>query len=385
MSRRRTRSRSPSPRRERERLPSPPPRRYDDAPRSPPRAHRGHRDGGREWDRDRDREAQRYPPRSERGGYGGHGEHGGGHGNRGGGHSHHQGGGYGGDGPPRRNGGGQEWIGGDVKSYGVRLEPHPSSLDADIEESISATDFQEFRKVKRQELMKQNRYCIWDNTPSPSVSPERGPSSDEEAVTAAHVESGHANAPPEGEAPEDEGLSAKEVVPAAQPEELVGPAAELDKQEAAILKSYLMELRIEADRAEEARVKAAEENAFVGPELPHQAKAAANSYGKALLPGEGEAMAAFVQSGKRIPRRGEVGMTADEIQNYEDLGYIMSGSRHSRMNAIRIRKENQVYTAEEKAALAQLNFEEKAKKEQRVLNDMRKLVEQSQHGSGSGK
>lgn len=103
-----------------------------------------------------------------------------------------------------------------------------------------------------------------------------------------------------------------------------------------------MELRIEADRAEEARVKAAEENAFVGPELPHQAKAAANSYGKALLPGEGEAMAAFVQSGKRIPRRGEVGMTADEIQNYEDLGYIMSGSRHSRMNAIRIRKENQV-------------------------------------------
>lgn len=36
------------------------------------------------------------------------------------------------------------------------------------------------RKVKRQELMKQNRYCIWDNTPSPSVSPERGPSSDEE-------------------------------------------------------------------------------------------------------------------------------------------------------------------------------------------------------------
>lgn len=44
-----------------------------------------------------------------------------------------------------------------------------------------------------------------------------------------------------------------------------------------------------------------------------------------------------------------------------------------------------MYTAEEKAALAQLNFEEKAKKEQRVLNDMRKLVEQSQHGSGSGK
>ena len=30
------------------------------------------------------------------------------------------------------------------------------------------------------------------------------------------------------------------------------------------------------------------------------------SYGGALRPGEGEAMAAYVQSGKRIPRRGEV-------------------------------------------------------------------------------
>lgn len=38
-------------------------------------------------------------------------------------------------------------------------------------------------------------------------------------------------------------------------------------------------------------------------------------------------------------------MTADQIAKYEDLGYVMSGSRHSRMNAIRIRKENQVCNA----------------------------------------
>lgn len=38
----------------------------------------------------------------------------------------------------------------------------------------------------------------------------------------------------------------------------------------------------------------------------------------------------------------QVGMTADQITKYETLGYVMSGSRHSRMNAIRIRKENQV-------------------------------------------
>jgi hypothetical protein len=53
-------------------------------------------------------------------------------------------------------------------------------------------------------------------------------------------------------------------------------------------------------------------------------------------------MAAYVQSGKRIPRRGEVGLRADEIERFESLGYVMSGSRHNRMNAIRIRKENQV-------------------------------------------
>lgn len=85
-------------------------------------------------------------------------------------------------------------------------------------------------------------------------------------------------------------------------------------------------------------------------------------------------MAAYVASGKRIPRRGEVGLTADQIQHFEDLGYVMSGSRHSRMNAIRIRKENQIYSAEEKAALAMFNFEENRKKEQKILVDMQRLV-----------
>ena len=46
-----------------------------------------------------------------------------------------------------------------------------------------------------------------------------------------------------------------------------------------------------------------------------------------------------------MPCSFQVGMTADQIAKYEDLGYVMSGSRHSRMNAIRIRKENQVCPA----------------------------------------
>lgn len=63
-------------------------------------------------------------------------------------------------------------------------------------------------------------------------------------------------------------------------------------------------------------------------------------------------MLEYVASGKRIPRRGEVGLSSDQISHYEDVGYIMSGSRHSRMNAVRMRKENQIYSAEEKVSRA---------------------------------
>jgi len=99
------------------------------------------------------------------------------------------------------------------------------------------------------------------------------------------------------------------------------------------------------------------------------------SWGGALLPGEGDAIAQYVQSGKRIPRRGEVGMSAEEIEQYEGLGYVMSGSRHKRMNAVRMRKENQIYSAEEKRALAMFNYEEKQKRESQILADFRSLVQ----------
>lgn len=112
-----------------------------------------------------------------------------------------------------------------------------------------------------------------------------------------------------------------------------------------------------------------------GPSLPEGPGAEAAGYGIHLRPGEGEKMAAFVKQNKRIPRRGEIALEAEEIERFEHLGYVMSGSRHARMNAIRIRKENQVYTAEEKAALAMINFEEKKAREEKILADMKKLVE----------
>jgi len=61
---------------------------------------------------------------------------------------------------------------------------------------------------------------------------------------------------------------------------------------------------------------------LVGPAAPGgDAHAAPGSYGGALRPGEGEAMAAYVQSGKRIPRRGEVrGPPAACVQPGRSLG-----------------------------------------------------------------
>ena len=133
----------------------------------------------------------------------------------------------------------------------------------------------------------------------------------------------------------------------------------------------------------------------VGPALGHK------DFGRALLPGEGAAMAAYVAEGKRIPRRGEIGLTSDEIASYESVGYVMSGSRyyiinvfctipyfelyicsvllyscrHRRMEAVRIRKENQIYSADEKRALAAFSKEERAKRENAILSQFRDVLQ----------
>ncbi|PWN37142.1 DUF926-domain-containing protein [Meira miltonrushii] len=121
----------------------------------------------------------------------------------------------------------------------------------------------------------------------------------------------------------------------------------------------------------------------IGPQLPQAAEADnpsietlnARAYGGALLPGEGSAMANFVQEGKRIPRRGEIGLSSDQIEAYEKAGFVMSGSRHNRMNAVRMRKENQVYTAEEQRSMLKLIAEEKQKKEAALVEQFKEMVD----------
>lgn len=100
------------------------------------------------------------------------------------------------------------------------------------------------------------------------------------------------------------------------------------------------------------------------------------NFGGALMPGEGEAIAQYAEKNMRIPRRGEVGWQGEEIERLEELGYVMSGNRHKRMNAIRIRKENQVYTALEKKALALIQLEENKQKEATLLANFKQALEQ---------
>lgn len=111
-----------------------------------------------------------------------------------------------------------------------------------------------------------------------------------------------------------------------------------------------------------------------GPMSKNSAGLSHKDFGRALLPGEGAAMASYVLDGKRIPRRGEIGLTSDEIETFESVGYVMSGSRHRRMEAVRIRKENQIYSADEKRALAMFSREERQKRENKILSQFKEMV-----------
>lgn len=53
----------------------------------------------------------------------------------------------------------------------------------------------------------------------------------------------------------------------------------------------------------------------------------------------------------------------------------MSGSRHRRMEAVRIRKENQIYSADEKRALAMFSKDERQKRENKILGQFKDMIQ----------
>ncbi|KAI0930074.1 hypothetical protein AcV5_006874 [Taiwanofungus camphoratus] len=129
----------------------------------------------------------------------------------------------------------------------------------------------------------------------------------------------------------------------------------------------------------------------VGPQPLHKVvssrKVDERQYGGALLRGEGSAMAAFLRDGTdmRIPRRGEIGLSSEEIASFEAVGYVMSGSRHRRMNAVRMRKENQVISAEEKRGILKLQQEERERREVILREEFQQLVSEKLKSQGGGK
>jgi hypothetical protein len=140
---------------------------------------------------------------------------------------------------------------------------------------------------------------------------------------------------------------------------------------------------LDSKKKQKQREKALRKLEEVGPQPDHLSKALDSKlktadFGKALMPGEGAAMAKFVEDGKRIPRRGEIGLTSEEIERFETSGFVMSGSRHRRMEAVRLRKENQVYSADEKRALAKFNHEIRSKKEDQLMTQFRELIHSKQ-------
>lgn len=242
--------------------------------------------------------------------------------------------------------------------------------------------------------MERDYKCIWRNTPTPPpeerarilAERQQKEAEEREKEQAAELAAQNLAQAKAAKAEEDAAIAAaalshgKNAAATAFPPGMENDEIfqQLSAKEVSLFRDFMREHKEEAEAEEAARLAQEEEDKVVGPVplLPTDPGFKAD-YGTHLRPGEGSAMASYVQDGKRIPRRGEVGLDAEQIDQFERAGYVMSGSRHARMNAVRIRKENQVYTAEEKAALAMFNFEENKRKEEKILDDMRRLVDKT--------
>ncbi|KAI6244181.1 Nkap-C domain-containing protein [Aphelenchoides fujianensis] len=140
-------------------------------------------------------------------------------------------------------------------------------------------------------------------------------------------------------------------------------------------------------REEEAQKAREEEAQLIGPQIPDYLLAANQPESAQFFDGkvdakdrknmprsEANAMAAYAAQGKRIPRRGEIGLSSEEISTYEQVGYVMSGTRHKSMEATRLRKENQILTAEEKRLLSGFSSDQRKQKEDAVMQQFQNLI-----------
>lgn len=118
------------------------------------------------------------------------------------------------------------------------------------------------------------------------------------------------------------------------------------------------------------------QESFIGPRKS-QLNQKIFQWSKDLLPGEGDAIAQFVSQNKRIPRRGEVGLTSEEIDQFEKLGYVMSGSKHKVIERVRQQKEALVMKGmvEEKERIQR--GEKRLARENEVMGRFRNIVKKA--------
>ncbi|XP_031100889.1 NKAP family protein CG6066 [Ipomoea triloba] len=268
------------------------------------------------------------------------------------------------------------------KSGSRRRSRRSRSVSESESESADSSDDSEVEARRRRRLRrKQNRQHQRSSRKKKSRSRRKSDESETESSEASESSEDHVKSKKRRSSSSRSRRSNKRKESdseASQPHESSDSGAEAkDKQEVEeTLGNEVTSEVLELKELIESRMKPPMDNELiVGPMPMPRTDGQPVNYGGALRPGEGDAIAQYVQQGKRIPRRGEVGLSAEEISKFESLGYVMSGSRHQRMNAIRIRKENQVYSAEDKRALAMFNYEEKAKREQKVMADLQRLVQ----------
>nr|CAD2198490.1 unnamed protein product [Meloidogyne enterolobii] len=130
-----------------------------------------------------------------------------------------------------------------------------------------------------------------------------------------------------------------------------------------------------------------EEAAIVGPSIPEHIQqklnpAAASSdirldaalCSDKYVKRRGSSNGSLCCPGKKNSEEREIGLTSEEIAVFEVAGYVMSGTRHKAMEATRLRKENQILTAEEKRLLKTFSIDQRNKKEETVLKQFRDLI-----------
>ncbi|KAH0865590.1 hypothetical protein HID58_082801, partial [Brassica napus] len=237
---------------------------------------------------------------------------------------------------------------------------------SESDEELKGLSHEEYRRLKRLKMRKSGKYCIWENTPSPPRDPYEV-ESDENAdeVPEKDVDDQKLKGESESGKSESESDRSRKKRKSKSSRSKRRRYSDSESEESESDDSD------EEDRRRRKKKKKRRGHRRKRRYSDDESEISASS--KLQLPKRKKKLR-WDQCRYLKLKDTSVTVVLYDLR-FEDLGYVMSGSRHQRMNAIRIRKENQVYSAEDKRALAMFNYEEKAKREAKVMSDLSRLVQ----------